>query len=73
MLLESIFDDNPVVFWNIVGSITVKKVPQGDYRVPLDSCRVVENGDAVTIVSMSYMTIESQRQPGCARSGSTLN
>jgi pyruvate dehydrogenase E1 component beta subunit len=62
MLLESIFDDNPVVFlehrWlhNLSG-----EVPEADYRVPLNSACIVEDGDAVTIVSMSYMTIEARK------------
>jgi len=59
LLLSSIFDDNPVVFlehrWlhNMTGS-----VPDGDCRVPLGKARTVRDGTDITIVSMSYMTIE---------------
>ncbi len=60
LLLESIFDDNPVIFiehrWlhNMSG-----KVPIGDFRIPIGRAKIVQNGTDVTIVSMSYMTIEA--------------
>lgn len=60
LLLSSIFDDDPVIFlehrWlhNIKGD-----VPSGDYRVPIGKARRLRSGDAVTIVAMSYMTIEA--------------
>lgn len=60
LLLSSIFDNNPVVFlehrWlhNIEG-----EVPTGDYRVPIGQARLISEGNDVTIVSMSYMTVEA--------------
>lgn len=60
LLLSSIFDDDPVIFlehrWlhNIKGD-----VPSGDCRVPIGKARRLRSGDAVTIVAMSYMTIEA--------------
>ncbi len=60
LLLASIFDPNPVVFlehrWlhNTVG-----EVPDGDYRIPLGQARKVRLGSDITIVSLSYMTIEA--------------
>ncbi len=60
LLLSSIFDDNPVVFlehrWlhNVEGD-----VPQGDFWVPIGKAHLLEEGDDLTIVSMSYMTIEA--------------
>ena len=60
LLLASIFDPNPVIFlehrWlhNTVGD-----VPDGDFRVPLGLARKVRSGDDITIVSMSYMTVEA--------------
>ena len=60
LLLESIFDDNPVVFlehrWlhNLEGD-----VPEGDYRVPIGKANVLNEGTDITIVSLSYMTIEA--------------
>lgn len=62
MLLESIFDENPVVFlehrWlhNSEG-----QVPVGDYRVPIGKARIAREGKDITIVSMSYMTVEALR------------
>lgn len=60
LLLSGAFDDNPVVFlehrWlhNLQGP-----VPEGDHRVPLGKATVLAEGRDVTIVSMSYMTIEA--------------
>jgi pyruvate/2-oxoglutarate/acetoin dehydrogenase E1 component len=60
LLLESIFDDNPVIFlehrWlhNLEGD-----VPNGDYRVPIGKAHYLAQGNDITIVSFSYMTIEA--------------
>lgn len=61
LLLESIFDPNPVVFlehrWlhNMVGMI-----PEDDsFRIPIGKCEVLKEGKDITIVSMSYMSIEA--------------
>lgn len=60
LLLESIFDDNPVIFlehrWlhNLEGN-----VPEGDYRVPIGKAKILKEGSDITIVSLSYMTIEA--------------
>ena len=60
LLISSILDPNPVVFlehrWlhNSIG-----EVPEGDFRLPLGKAKVARVGVDVTIVSMSYMTIEA--------------
>ena len=60
LLLESIFDNNPVVFlehrWlhNLEGD-----VPKGDYRVPIGKGNHLGHGKDITIVSHSYMTVEA--------------
>lgn len=60
LLLASIFDDNPVVFlehrWlhNQVGH-----VPTGNFRLPLGEPALINRGNDLTIVSMSYMTVEA--------------
>lgn len=60
LLISSILDPNPVVFlehrWlhNSIG-----EVPNGDFRLPLGKARVARTGIDITIVSMSYMTIEA--------------
>jgi pyruvate dehydrogenase E1 component beta subunit len=37
----------------------VGEVPDGDFRLPLGKAKVIREGSDVTIVSMSYMTIEA--------------
>jgi len=60
LLLSSIFDPDPVIFlehrWlhNLRG-----EVPEGDCRIPLGAARTLRAGTDVTIVAMSYMTIEA--------------
>jgi acetoin:2,6-dichlorophenolindophenol oxidoreductase subunit beta len=60
LLLSSIFDPNPVVFiehrWlhNIVGV-----VPEGDYRTPIGKARIVSQGSDISIIGLSYMTVEA--------------
>lgn len=60
LLLASIFDDDPVIFlehrWlhNLRG-----EVPEGDVRIPLGRARTVRTGNDITVVAMSYMTIEA--------------
>ena len=60
LLLSSIFDDNPVVFlehrWlhNQEGD-----VPEGDVREPLGKAKLLRKGNDLSIVSMSYMTVEA--------------
>jgi pyruvate dehydrogenase E1 component beta subunit len=62
LLIASIEDNNPVIFiehrWlhNITG-----EVPEGVYRVPLGRAKVVREGEDVTIVATSYMTLEALR------------
>jgi acetoin:2,6-dichlorophenolindophenol oxidoreductase subunit beta len=60
LLTSSIFDDNPVLFlehrWlhNVLG-----EVQEPSYRTPLGKANSVREGDTVTIVAMSYMTVEA--------------
>ena len=60
LLISSILDPNPVVFlehrWlhNSIG-----EVPEGDFRIPIGEAKIARAGEDVTIVSMSYMTIEA--------------
>jgi len=59
LLLASIFDDDPVIFLEHRWLHDLRgEVPGGDVRVPLGKARVVREGGDVTIVAMSYMTIE---------------
>jgi pyruvate/2-oxoglutarate/acetoin dehydrogenase E1 component len=60
LLLTSIFDPDPVIFlehrWlhNTVGEVL-----DGDIRTPLGKARVIHPGTDITLVTMSYMTIEA--------------
>jgi pyruvate dehydrogenase E1 component beta subunit len=60
LLIASIEDDNPVVFFehrwlhHIHGA-----VPEGHYTVPLGEPRIVAEGADVTIVASSYATLEA--------------
>lgn len=62
LLIAAIEDDNPVVviehrwLYNISGP-----VPEGMYRVPIGTARVLHPGDDVTIVGTSYMSLEAFR------------
>jgi pyruvate/2-oxoglutarate/acetoin dehydrogenase E1 component len=62
LLISSIEDNNPVIFlehrWL---HNTVDRVPLDAYRVPIGSARVVREGIDITIVSHSYMVLESIR------------
>ncbi|MFZ3053688.1 MAG: transketolase C-terminal domain-containing protein [Sulfuricurvum sp.] len=61
LLLESIFDPNPVIFlehrWlhNIVGNVDISD----DFRIPIGKCEILKTGCDITIISMSYMSIEA--------------
>lgn len=60
LLLASVFDDDPVVFLEHRWLHGVQgDVPEGDYRTPIGLSRRLAAGHDVTIVSMSYMTIEA--------------
>ena len=60
LLLSSIFDNNPVIFFehrwlhNLEGD-----VPKNDYRVPIGKAQCLKKGTDISIVSLSYMTIEA--------------
>lgn len=60
LLLSSIFDPDPVIFlehrW-LHNSIS--EVGEKDLRIPLGKAKKLSNGKDLTLVSMSYMTVES--------------
>lgn len=59
MLIAAIEDDNPVIclehrwLYGVSGD-----VPENDYRVDLDRAQVVRSGTDITLVGVSYMTLE---------------
>jgi pyruvate/2-oxoglutarate/acetoin dehydrogenase E1 component len=60
LLISSIFDPDPVIFlehrWlhNLRG-----EVPEGSYKIPLGKSNLISKGDDLTLISMSYMSIEA--------------
>jgi pyruvate/2-oxoglutarate/acetoin dehydrogenase E1 component len=60
LLLSSIFDPDPVIFlehrW--LHSM-VEDVPEEDYRTPIGVANIIREGSEITVVSMSYVTIEA--------------
>jgi len=62
LLLESIFDPNPVIFiehrWlhNAIGF-----VPEGDFRLPIGKANIVRSGKDVTLIAVSLMVPEALR------------
>lgn len=60
LLKAAIRDDNPVVFIESKLLYGVRgEVPEGDHIVPLGEAKVVREGDSITLVAYSRMTIES--------------
>jgi pyruvate/2-oxoglutarate/acetoin dehydrogenase E1 component len=60
LLLSSIFDDDPVVFLEHRWLHNMKgEVPPDNYRTPLGKARYMRQGRDLTIVSMSYMSVEA--------------
>tara|TARA_B100001123_G_C15219799_1_gene990771 strand:+ start:270 stop:1334 length:1065 start_codon:yes stop_codon:yes gene_type:complete len=59
MLIQSIQDKNPVIFFEHRWlHMTKGNVPKKIYNIPLGNSRVMKNGNDITIVSFSYMLIE---------------
>lgn len=62
LLISAIEDNNPVIFiehrWlhNVLGD-----VPKEKYSIPLGKAKVVKEGEDLTIISSSYMTLEAIR------------
>ena len=60
LLLESIFDDDPVIFLEYRWLHGLEsEVPEEDYRIPIGEANLLQEGKDITIVSLSYMTIEA--------------
>jgi pyruvate dehydrogenase E1 component beta subunit len=56
LLLEAIFDDNPVLFFEHLRLyVTEGPVPEEPYRIPLGQAAVRREGHDVTIVAVSFM------------------
>jgi len=61
LLLESIFDDDPVIFLEHRWLHGLEsEVPEEEFRIPIGEAAIVSEGSDVTITSLSYMTIEAR-------------
>lgn len=61
-LIESIRDDNPVIFVeHRLLHFQKGPVPEAPYRVPLGKARILAEGTDVTLVGISYMALECLR------------
>jgi acetoin:2,6-dichlorophenolindophenol oxidoreductase subunit beta len=62
MIVSAVEDNNPVIVlehrWTHYAS---GEVPEGIYRAPLDGPKRVREGDRMTVVATSYMTLEAIR------------
>ena len=62
LLIAAVEDDNPVIYlehrW-LHG--TKGEVPEEPYRVPIGEARRLREGEDITLVGISYMTIEAMR------------
>ena len=62
LLIASIEDNNPVIFLEHRWLYHIKgNVPEDVYRVPLAKASVVRQGNDITVVSTSHMTLEAIR------------
>ena len=68
LLLSALFDDNPVLYLEHRWLHQMQgDVPEGDYRVPIGKANRVADGDDLTIVTMSSMTLEALHALPCLR------
>jgi len=62
MLIAAIEDDNPVLCLEHRWLYDIKdEVPEEAYRVSLDKAKVVRSGTNITLIGVSYMTLECLR------------
>ena len=62
MLISAVIDDNPVLYIDDKWLYETKaEVPEEIYTVDLDKAEIVKKGKDVTIVSSSYMMLESKK------------
>ncbi len=60
LLISSIFDPNPVIFLEHRWLHNISsKFKKGDYRVRIGKAKICKKGKDITIISMSYLTLEA--------------
>lgn len=62
LMISAIEDNNPVIFidhrWL---HDTFGQVPSGHYKVPIGKAKIIKKGITITVVSTSYMTLETMK------------
>jgi pyruvate dehydrogenase E1 component beta subunit len=62
MLISAVEDNNPVIVLEHRWLYGIKDdVPEAAYRVPLGKAKVMREGSDITLVAMSYMSVEALR------------
>lgn len=62
LLISSIEDKNPVIFYEHRWlHNTYSNVPKGYYKTKLGKCKILKKGKDITIISNSYMSLESYK------------
>ncbi|MGD9976077.1 MAG: alpha-ketoacid dehydrogenase subunit beta, partial [Desulfatirhabdiaceae bacterium] len=62
MLIAAVEDDNPVICLEHRWLYGIRdEVPVDAYRVPIDQARVIRTGSDITLIGISYMTLECLR------------
>ena len=67
LLKSAIRDDNPVFFveskllYGVKGAVPEPDEPGGDYTVPIGEAKVVREGEHLTLIAYSRMTVEAEK------------
>ncbi len=66
-LIQSIRDDNPVIFieHRLLHKYQKGYVPEDPYTVPFGKARILAEGDDITLVGISHMVVECLRAQRC--------
>lgn len=66
-LIQSIRDDNPVIFieHRLLHKYQKGYVPEDPYTVPFGKARILTEGDDITLVGISHMVVECLRAQRC--------
>ncbi len=75
LLKSAIRDNNPVFFveskllYGVKGPVPEPGEPGGDYTVPIGEAKVTREGEHLTLIAYSRMTIEAEKAADALRSG----
>lgn len=78
LLKSAIRDDNPIFFveskllYGVKGPVPEPDAPGGDYTVPIGEAKITREGEHLTLIAYSRMTIEAEKAADALR-GSGIN